>query len=121
MAWAKDWTDKTGILTYFGEWMPQDSLFAQISDAEALAFTRYFIKKMKAIGVPWTLNTLGIYYNMAEGRWHTQPYEIQGAHQSQTRDWPKVCTQTLYLDRLYHTTSCATSVVENNPIPIGWK
>ena len=90
LAYAKKWTKETGILTYFGAWMPQDNLKAEITMDEAIAFTKYFLKKVKEMGIPWTLNALEIYYNLRTGQWYEGPQKIRGMHITQTMDWSKV-------------------------------
>ena len=75
--------------------MPQDNINAEISMDEAVAFTRYFVAKLKEMGIPWTLNALEIYYNLKTCEWFQGPQQIVGMHITQTMDWSKVYTQLI--------------------------
>ena len=71
--------------------MPQDNVKAEISMAEATAFTKYFLRKLEEMEIPWTLNALEVYYNLRTYKWVEGPQEIRGMHITQTMDWSKVC------------------------------
>lgn len=86
---ARKWTQQTGVRTYLGEWMPQDSLYDEISQEEADAFAKYFVTKLGDMGVPWSLNTLNIYYDTVNFKWYGVR-TIKGQHRKITKDWSKL-------------------------------
>ena len=84
--YAQDWTAKTGVLTYFGAWMPQDNKDGDIDTNEAIEFSKYFIDALKPI--PWSLNVLDVYYDTKNAEWRTGKQEIK----DRLLDIPKVST-----------------------------
>lgn len=66
---GKDFMNRTGLLSYFAEWMPQDNNNGLINQTEAIYFTRYFLQQLKPI--PWSLNTIKRYYNTRQNSWVT--------------------------------------------------
>ena len=73
-----NFTENTGLLTYFAEWMPQDDNGGKINESEAIYFTRFFVKEIRKAKIPWSLNSLEKYYIMGKGKWRRRPLTIEG-------------------------------------------
>ena len=73
-----NFTENTGLLTYFAEWMPQDNNGGKINESEAIYFTRFFVKEIRKAKIPWSLNSLEKYYIMGKGKWRRRPLTIEG-------------------------------------------
>ena len=73
-----NFTENTGLLTYFAEWMPQDNNGGKINESEAIYFTRFFIKEIRKAKIPWSLNSLEKYNIMGKGKWRRRPLTIEG-------------------------------------------
>ena len=58
--------------------------------AEAKEFIKYFVGKLTAMGIPWTLNALEIYYDSKACHWYMGPHEHVGMHFTQTLIWNEV-------------------------------
>ena len=73
-----NFTENTGLLTYFAEWMPQDNNGGKINESEAIYFTRFFVKEIRKAKIPWSLNSLEKYYILGKGKWRRRPLTIEG-------------------------------------------
>ena len=73
-----NFTENTGLLTYFAELMPQDNNGGKINESEAIHFTRFFVKEIRKAKIPWSLNSLEKYYIMGKGKWRRRPLTIEG-------------------------------------------
>ena len=70
--------------------MPQDNIKAKITMAEAEAFIKYFVGQLKAMGIPWTLNAIEIYYNTAECKWYEGLVKHRGMHITQKMSYVSI-------------------------------
>ena len=80
-----NFTENTGLLTYFAEWMPQDNNGGKINESEAIYFTRFFVKEIRKAKIPWSLNSLEKYYIMGKGKWRRRPLTIEGQQLSMSK------------------------------------
>ena len=63
MQQAKTFTDRTGIPTYQGEWIPRDNKGGLLKPTEVISFAKYFVELFKGAQIPWTLNSFDHYYD----------------------------------------------------------
>ena len=75
---AKEFTNETGLLSYFGAWMPQDNIKGELimSETEVINFARFFVQELKMEQIPWSLNVLDVYYNTRKSKWITATQTI---------------------------------------------
>lgn len=66
---ARRFTANTGLPTYFGAWMPMDNNSASLVQNEVEAFARFFLETLSADGIPWTVNAVQHYYDIATNTW----------------------------------------------------
>jgi hypothetical protein len=66
---AESFTKTSGLLGYFGAWMPKDNKFGQIDQEEVENFARFFVNELKIKKIPWSLNVLDDYYNTQKSEW----------------------------------------------------
>lgn len=66
---ANQFTNKSGIPTYFGAWMPMDNNTAQLYQDEVEAFARFFVKTAKQNEIPWALNADIQFINWDYNEW----------------------------------------------------
>ena len=60
---ANDFTYRTGIPTYQGEWTPRDNRGGLLDQMEVMSFAKYFVELSKDAQIPWTLNSFDQYYD----------------------------------------------------------
>ena len=77
---AKEFTRRTGLLSYFGEWMPKDNTGGDLDQTEVINFARFFVNELKTEQIPWSLNVLDDYYDTRRSRLRTETQNIEGAH-----------------------------------------
>ncbi|CAH3144299.1 unnamed protein product, partial [Pocillopora meandrina] len=58
ISYATSFSNKTGLLTYLGAWMPHDNANGGITETEAIKFARFFVKELRKENIPWSLNVL---------------------------------------------------------------
>ncbi|XP_022783621.1 uncharacterized protein LOC111324341 isoform X2 [Stylophora pistillata] len=58
ISYATTFSKKTGLLTYLGAWMPQDNTKGNITETEAIKFSRFFVEELRKKNIPWSLNVL---------------------------------------------------------------
>lgn len=75
---AQNYTAHTGLLTYFGAWMPQDNKDGSLTEAEVINFAKYFVEALGVANMPWSLNVLDVYYETEVARWRTEVQTIKG-------------------------------------------
>ena len=68
---AEDFTKISGLLGYFGAWMPKDNKFGQLDQEEVINFARFFVNELKIKKIPWSLNVLDDYYNTRKSKWRS--------------------------------------------------
>ena len=68
---AREFTNETGVPTYFGAWMPRDNKGGALNQSEVISFARFFASQLKLERIPWSLNVLDDYYDTRESRWLT--------------------------------------------------
>ena len=66
---AEDFTKTSGLLTYFGAWMPRDNTDGQLNQKEVINFARFFVNELKLKKIPWSLNVLDDYYDTRKSEW----------------------------------------------------
>lgn len=66
---AKSFTNKTGIPTYFGAWMPMDNNYAKLKQGEVEAFANFFVQVARKYKVPWTLNADMQFIDIDNNQW----------------------------------------------------
>ena len=86
----KDFTRRTGLYSYFGAWMPNDNIKGKLIRDEMMEFAKYFVKYIKGLGIPWSLNVLDKYYDTKESKWFTTPqsFRLQKSTESRILDSP---------------------------------
>ncbi len=77
---AKNFTDRTGLCTYFGAWMPRDNSNGKLNQTEVINFARFFVSELKKEEIPWSLNVLDEYYDTKECEWQTGIQTIKKAN-----------------------------------------
>lgn len=60
---ANDFTARTGIPTYQGEWMPRDNRRGLLDQMEVMSFAEFFVELCKDAQIPWSLNSFDQYYD----------------------------------------------------------
>ena len=60
---ANEFTDRTGIPTYQGEWQPRDNRGGLLNQMEVMSFAKYFVELCKNESIPWSLNSFDQYYD----------------------------------------------------------
>ena len=78
ISYATSFSNKTGLLTYLGAWMPHDNANGGITETEAIKFARFFVKELRKENIPWSLNVLDNYYDTKESKWRTETQVIKG-------------------------------------------
>lgn len=78
ISYATTFSKKTGLLTYLGAWMPHDNTKGNITETEAIKFSRFFVEELRKKNIPWSLNVLDNYYNTKESKWRTEIQVIKG-------------------------------------------
>ena len=63
MQQAKNFTDRTGIPTYQGEWTPRDNRGGLLDQMEVMSFAKFFVELFKGAQIPWSLNSFDQYYD----------------------------------------------------------
>ena len=63
MQQAKNYTHRTGIPTYQGEWTPRDNRGGFLDEMEVMSFAKYFVELFKGAQIPWSLNSFDQYYD----------------------------------------------------------
>ncbi|KAJ7321513.1 hypothetical protein OS493_034568 [Desmophyllum pertusum] len=76
ISYATDFTDKTGLLTYLGAWMPQDNKKGELREEEVINFARFFVTELRDLNIPWSLNVLDRYYDTKKKTWLTEKQKI---------------------------------------------
>ena len=66
---AAAWSASSGVPSWVGAWMPYDNTDGDLSQAEVGAFACYFSFVARKHGVPWSLNDLSKYYDVAAREW----------------------------------------------------
>lgn len=69
---ANQFTNQTGVPTYFGAWMPMDNNTAQLNQQEVEAFAKFFVKTARQNEIPWTLNADVQFIDWANNRWFVE-------------------------------------------------
>ena len=78
---AKEFTEKSGLLSYFGAWMPRDNDKGALNEEEVISFAQFFVDELKNEQIPWSLNVLDDYYDTSKSRWITGPQDlVEGGH-----------------------------------------
>ena len=62
LQFANDFTDRYGIPTYQGEWMPRDK-WGEMYEMEVISFAKFFVEACKEAQIPLTLNSFDQYYD----------------------------------------------------------
>ena len=78
ISYATSFSNKTGLLTYLGAWMPHDNANGGITETEAIKFARFFVKELRKENIPWSLNVLDNYYDTKKSKWRTETQVIEG-------------------------------------------
>ena len=60
---AKNFTDRTNVPTYQGEWMPRDNRGGLLNQMEVMSFAKFFVELCKNESIPWSLNDFDQYYD----------------------------------------------------------
>ena len=68
---ADAFTQKTGLPSYFGAWMPRDNKGGTLDEEEVINFARFFVGELKQRGIPWSLNVLDDYYDTKASKFET--------------------------------------------------
>ena len=76
---AKRFTKTSGLLSYFGAWMPRDNLGGTLVQEEVENFARFFVNLLKMEQIPWSLNVIDNYYDTKRLRWKTKIQDLAGA------------------------------------------
>lgn len=76
---AKQFTQDTGLLSYFGAWMPRDNTGGDLDETEVINFARFFVNELKIEQIPWSLNVLDDYYDTRRSQWITDTRNLKGA------------------------------------------
>jgi hypothetical protein len=53
--------------------MPVDNKCGKLEEAEVIEFTKYFVRSMKAVKIPWSLNVLDHYYDTKKSKLNGLP------------------------------------------------
>ena len=69
---AQNFAASSGILSYFGAWMPKDNKQGALDESEVISFARFFVNELKINGIPWSLNVLDDYYDTRKNSWKTE-------------------------------------------------
>ena len=78
---AKKFTRRTKLLTYFGAWMPatnEKEKENKLDESEVINFAKYFVTKCKKEAIPWSLNVLDRYYNTKDSIWISGKQNVAG-------------------------------------------
>ena len=70
---ANDFTRRTGIPTYQGEWQPRDNRNGRLDQMEVMSFAKYFVELCKNESIPWSLNDFDQYYDTETSTRRTEP------------------------------------------------
>ena len=68
---AKAYSERSGLPSYFGAWMPRDNKDGSLPQEEVITFARFFVGELKQRGIPWSLNVLDDYYDTRTSTWIT--------------------------------------------------
>lgn len=66
---AKIFTEMSGLLSYFGAWMPRDNSGGGLNEMQVINFAEFFVSELKSRGIPWSMNVLDDYYDTKESQW----------------------------------------------------
>jgi hypothetical protein len=74
-ATAMDWSNSTGVPTYYGAWMPwennSDSGTGSLDQSEVECFAKFFLDEIEKTGIPSTLNAIQHVYDSENHVWYT--------------------------------------------------
>ena len=82
---AQRFTNRSGLRSYFGAWMPRDNKKGALNESEVINFARFFVNELKINGIPWSLNVLDDYYNTTRSVWKTGVQDLKGAQLNMPR------------------------------------
>ena len=74
---ATAWSAKSKVATWVGAWMPYDNSDGSLSQAEVEAFACYFSYVARKNNIPWSMNDLSKYYDIATNTF-LQTYVVEG-------------------------------------------
>lgn len=75
---AVEFTNKTGMRTYLGAWMPHDNIKGSLKEAEVIKFALFFVKELRKGNIPWSMNVLDNYYDTRECKWRRGHQVVAG-------------------------------------------
>jgi hypothetical protein len=66
---ALAFTERSGLRTYLGAWMPMDNAEGTLTQDEVESFSTYFPTQLRGAGIPWSLNEVAHFYDEASATW----------------------------------------------------
>ena len=94
METAVGFTQKSGLLTWIGAWMPYDNIDASLNQEEIEAFGCYFSSAASKRNIPWAMNKLDNFYDTETNTW-IQTTEIGRNANKQILNVPKILEKVL--------------------------